>query len=548
MLKRSTYWLAVAGLAVLALPSCTDNSTSAHQPVTFYVSSTHGNDDNDGTSAKTAWKTLAKASGAHLSPGDTMLLRRGDTFVGTLRINGSGAQGAPITVSAYDTGPAPVLDGAAAPGGAELAAIQVRDQDWLTFQHLELTNNRSTSRPGVTDTGAYGLLVENTGVRELSHYRIDDLTVRDVAPIRFSGSNTDNAAMQAITVSSIGFMTTAGSTTTSDVVVENSRFLRGGRFGVDLSGQVSDSDARRLLKDVTFRHNVCEQTGGSCLHAANTENLLIADNTIRDSGASVVPGRQLGRGSGAWFTGSENIVAQGNTVTGARGPGDSSNIHVDGGNRNVLIQYNRYGDNIGYGLEILGGNDTVIVRYNTSIDDGYRLPEGGMLHLTGYVPPTVGGGGPKLSTNLSIYNNTYAIAAGMRESFELGATGSRIYNNIFAAAPGGSIGPLTTPPGSTDVVLTHNLYAGAEPDVTAHDAAPVIGDPRFTRGTGLAPEDCRLAPDSPAVGAGIVMPQPAFPAAGQGIFTGIPATATHDLFGHPLPPTPNIGADQSPTR
>lgn len=48
---------------------------------TYYVSA-DGNDENDGKTPSTAWKTLSKVSSANLLPGDGVAFRRNDTFRG----------------------------------------------------------------------------------------------------------------------------------------------------------------------------------------------------------------------------------------------------------------------------------------------------------------------------------------------------------------------------------------------------------------------------------------------------------------------------------
>ena len=47
-----------------------------------YVSSSSGNDNNDGTSSSTPWGTLAKASTITYQKGDQLLLKCGDTGIG----------------------------------------------------------------------------------------------------------------------------------------------------------------------------------------------------------------------------------------------------------------------------------------------------------------------------------------------------------------------------------------------------------------------------------------------------------------------------------
>ncbi len=53
----------------------------------YYISNS-GSDSNTGTSKTDAWETLDKvnASMASFNPGDSILFKRGDTFIGTLTI------------------------------------------------------------------------------------------------------------------------------------------------------------------------------------------------------------------------------------------------------------------------------------------------------------------------------------------------------------------------------------------------------------------------------------------------------------------------------
>ncbi len=94
------------GLSFAAVGSIAGAGTEA---ATYYVDSSEGSDANSGTTSDAAWRTLAKAARVPLEPGDSILLRRGGNWVGSLRLSHSGTVGAPIVVSAYGTGPPPVL-------------------------------------------------------------------------------------------------------------------------------------------------------------------------------------------------------------------------------------------------------------------------------------------------------------------------------------------------------------------------------------------------------------------------------------------------------
>ena len=49
---------------------------------TAHYVSNDGNDEADGLTTETAWKTNAKVSAAELNPGDAVFFRRGDLFRG----------------------------------------------------------------------------------------------------------------------------------------------------------------------------------------------------------------------------------------------------------------------------------------------------------------------------------------------------------------------------------------------------------------------------------------------------------------------------------
>jgi len=82
----------------------------------YYFSSTSGDDSRTATQAQspsTPWRTLAKlnAISSGLKAGDTVFLQCGNIFPGPLRINASGASGAPIVVTSYGSGAQPIVTG-----------------------------------------------------------------------------------------------------------------------------------------------------------------------------------------------------------------------------------------------------------------------------------------------------------------------------------------------------------------------------------------------------------------------------------------------------
>jgi hypothetical protein len=79
-------------------------------PRTFYVDSSGGNDGAPGLAPDQAWKTLTRVNSADLKPGDTVRLRRGGVWRGSL-VPASGEEGAPVTYTTYGDGAKPLLLG-----------------------------------------------------------------------------------------------------------------------------------------------------------------------------------------------------------------------------------------------------------------------------------------------------------------------------------------------------------------------------------------------------------------------------------------------------
>jgi len=89
----------------------TGTGTETGLGVTYYVDYTAGNDGFSGLTPDLAWKTIAKVNAASLSPGDSVLFKRGETWREQLTVPSSGSAGSPITFGAYGTGDDPKIYG-----------------------------------------------------------------------------------------------------------------------------------------------------------------------------------------------------------------------------------------------------------------------------------------------------------------------------------------------------------------------------------------------------------------------------------------------------
>lgn len=84
---------------------------SSHtQGAVYYLDNLQGNDDNEGQTAESPWRSLDHAKLRPLFPGDRLLLRRGSTWDESLELRYSGSQASPIVVGAYGDGLPPRVE------------------------------------------------------------------------------------------------------------------------------------------------------------------------------------------------------------------------------------------------------------------------------------------------------------------------------------------------------------------------------------------------------------------------------------------------------
>ena len=81
-------------------PVCSDGNTS------YYIDAENGNDFNDGKTPETAWRTLDKAEQSSFADGDKILLKRGQSFEGTLTLENISGD---FELSAYGDGDRPKI-------------------------------------------------------------------------------------------------------------------------------------------------------------------------------------------------------------------------------------------------------------------------------------------------------------------------------------------------------------------------------------------------------------------------------------------------------
>ena len=359
---------------------------------TYYFSSSTGNDVNVGNEAS-PFQSISKLNSLVLVAGDKVLFKKGDTFIGQIVVSYSGTNGSPIIYDSYGTGDLPILSASNGNNGIPdpLSTIKIIGKQYLEFHNLQVENERFDAEAGSPNDQSFGIYYQSFKTLPASknfedavlfkHFRFSNLVVQNIYSL---GSSTTD--FDSIYTSGIYFIDAFA----NDVIIENCYFTDIERTGVWL---------RRYVSDAIIRNNKFIDTGGSGTIVSTTKRVLYENNLMRFTGSDTDP-RMVKRGSGMWVFNSDDVVAQYNTSQHARGSGDSSGMHVDYGNTNILFQYNYLEDSAGGFCETLGENDNIIWRYNVSVNEGNKSGVNRLLWVSDYAYV------PKKSTNVFVYNNT----------------------------------------------------------------------------------------------------------------------------------------------
>jgi len=474
--------------------------TTRETPSTFYISAAEGNDTNDGLSPATPWQTLSKVNAREMIPGDSLLFRSGDTFVGRLTIISEGGnESLPVVITSYGSGAKPILD-----GDGYLSAVLIQNSSHIHLSNLEITNENEISKPGVSEDKRYGIYFENTysDGTTFDHYQLERLTFRNIYQTTQISDN-DQTGINAHAITSTGsWGDEIHPIRFRNMRIEHCYFTGTSRHAVVL----------KAVENLELRHNLIQHVGGAgIVVAANSRDVLVEYNTTDHTGSGIDP-RMAGRGSGIWCFKSKNVVVQYNKFLYARGIKDSYGMHIDHSNRNVVYQYNYSEGNEGGFVEILGNNINVGYRYNVSIGDGWRKrgpTYGQIFWFTGWAGDPQN---PLGSDSIFVYNNSIFIPDTIQPGiFIKAAKHTRVCNNIIYASNGFGDVVINNDPDLNE--FDHNLWYGTFPDFDTQGRPyrgehAVYQNPLFKKQVVTDSAGFILRIGSPAIGTGRLMLTP----------------------------------------
>jgi hypothetical protein len=393
----------------------------------YYFDSLEGNDENNGLSPDKAWKSLENIQSVEISPGDSLLLKRGSVFMGIFEITGKGTPDARIVIDAYGIGDKPCIT---APDSS-LYALRVRNSDYITLQNLEIVNKgtqRLVYRTGVK------ILCEDYGI---SHNIIlNSLYIHDVngSLIKHDGGGSgiliQNKWKDTVSVF-------------DSLLIENCIIRKCERNAIIWSAPWDRKNWYPSTSTIV-RKNLIEEVPGDGIVPIGCDGALVEYNLMRNC-TDLLDIKEAAAGIWPWSC--DNTLIQFNEVSNHKAPWDAQGFDSDFNCTNTHIQYNYSHDNEGGFVLIcnpgpseadtthITGNIGTVIQYNISINDGIRKRE----TRVGIFSPTIHIAGSAEDTRINnniLHVNTKplpSIDRSMITSDSWGgyANNTRIVENVF---------------------------------------------------------------------------------------------------------------------
>jgi len=341
---------------------------------TYYFDSRSGDDAKDGSSERTAWRSLEKFNATTFAAGDRVLFKSGGTWTGQMRPQGSGIGEParnPITLGRYGEGALPEISGE----GKVQDTLLVQDVEHWDIRELSISNKGPETAPNRT-----GVRLFASKLKPMHGIVLSGLHVHDVnGDLRKSHEGT-GIFFEADPKSGAAF---------DGVLIERCKLERTDRNGICQRGTGRTRSTR-----VIIRGNVLEDIGGDGIKLWGTNGGLIERNIVRGARA-----RCDDHAAGIWPFACDDTIVQFNEVSGTKGTKDGQAFDSDYICNRTIIQYNYSFDNEGGFLLVCSPgwsfNRDTIVRYNVSIRDGINSAR--VIQI---------GGAP---TNTRFHNNTFVL-------------------------------------------------------------------------------------------------------------------------------------------
>ena len=474
---------------------------------TFYIDAENGNDNNDGKSEGTAWKTFNNVKNLRLLAGGKLLLKSGSTWNGEQLkiINAKGSKENPVIIGKYGGNEKPIINGNGNPWQKnvnavkqDVATVHIYNSEYITVQDLEVTNwesdpsdlmNDGENLPyqgiEVTSKIKYqqskylltGILIENHDGGDLKGITVKDNYIHDINGLMQPKDRKGSGALIAlVTGDEVESKFTDLKIISNEVnkVSHQSIYMESSWSARDIVGSQQSTGKNKWIgwPNLYVANNYVHDVAGDgivLINAANgiAENNLVVKSASEDWNYSRNPAH-----AAIWMWNCNNVTMQYNEASNTESYQDGMAFDFDYGNQNILYQYNYSHNNKGGFLMSCPGpfyTVNVVARYNISVNDG--LFDGARILRIG----EKGSIGNQFHNNTMYWDHDYKVNAVEQATWGTPpSSGTDIYNNIF-------YGDSDMFVNNDGVSYSNNLVYGSVADVYPIDEDPnvIIADPQF---------------------------------------------------------------------
>lgn len=394
---------------------------------TYYVSSSTGDDTNDGLNAERAWKTLNKINISTFSAGDSILLKSGDAWNEPLVLKGSGSKEYPITVSSYGSGAKPVISWNAPSGGSVVTGHNL--SHW-TIKGLAVNILTSSTLSWSNITAGIYVIYDNA-------QRYENLRIEENEVYSANYNSNSNGIMIAAMIPGTDIKEVA-----TDVSIINNEVHNVGWYGITTAGwdtaKNEDLRSQMLFGRFKISGNYVHHTASQGIVLQDAHHSVIERNVVHDGGL----GTDTWGPGGLWIIASRDSVIKFNEVYNmkdAESGYDGSGVNVDWYCDNITVQYNYAHDNKGNGITTMSNYGTKIWNNKVRGNQGQQSNGNGQIALGNFT------GRPDLSSgehDLDVANNMIIVDVDNTAAINSASnphgtwTGNKIHDNHVAIARG----------------------------------------------------------------------------------------------------------------
>lgn len=398
------YRILIAVLFILS--AC--NQVSDQTSKIYYIDAEMGSDNNTGRSEKQAWKTLNKISSTNISEGTNVLLKRGQVFYGSIKLeNMSGTELNPVIIGSFGNPDFrfPEIY------SCEDYSIHMDGCSFVQIKNLKLSGKGR--KEGNTSSGFI--------VGKSNSIHIDSIEI----------TGYQKSGLEVIS--------------STDIRITNVTSNHNGSTGIRIAGSYENGFSKNVyIGYCVTNDNAGDQTAydnhsGSGIIVSYTDGALVEYCSASNNGWDMP--RQGNGPVGIWAHDANMLTIQyciAYKNDSPRDAADGGGFDLDGGITNSLVQYNYSYDNngAGYGLFQYYGTtvwENNVIRYNISYNDGEGNEKTG-IYIWSAEPHK------DLLRNCKIYNNLVinelgsAIKySGDNDNNSTNPNGFEFYNNIFVS-------------------------------------------------------------------------------------------------------------------